>query len=720
MDVNVHHLSSWKITSKQPFYPIDITCIGNDDKVRAVTTYAAHTVNTFIFRNFGEDMESNKPAHRSYLHKSFFPEHIIDIAVGTNESAILTNSGHIKYFTSSKNLMTVEYLSGVKSICATRNGFALIKTSFDGTEFFVDFHPGTFQDNEPDERGYNISFEKIIELQNTWHQCRFKIKELQFIGPSVNQFLRTIIPNELGAVNENNDSFLFLAIDNSFCSIHIIDEKPVVNPIVMCTTKIVDFWSGKNSDNIILLLESGTLEILYLNSGETTISKWNFYFGSEIQSYHYHEGLFMFSNGLDIEYGLIEFKKEFDVFKLKRKSIALSGIVAMTYLVEFKKILCVSENCHFFLVSIRMEEKIRTSSWIEIDRNIQKQLSNVKYQLIELSDAFDNLVDEQKEKQRILHVVKLKRNDMEDIENDIGEIRYRFVAACTVTQNPSIQRHHESHLNMIYISNSLVYDRTTSFFVTITICYTVRYANEFNANLWSLCCRWLNDKHENVYVNVKLNESQLSQAVPLTLVIHLQQKQLPCFHVNISTAVRAGNSVHLNFPVRVDQPDYCEMMNVSMSQVDQASIEKDGKSLVCSVLVPKSVPLDEIFAEKLNLESRTKAMTLKCGEQKMYTINLLKNTLTATYFPESETLRLVTKSADFMCSFKKHLHRKIETKLSSLEYQDVMVSVEALKQYCSADNHLNAVLNATDINKKDAEMLQCMENVRRSNVLKSN
>lgn len=678
----VNHLSSWKITSTRPFYPIGVTCVGNED--RAVTTYAPHTVNTFIFRNFGEDMESNKPAHKSYLHKSFFPERIIDIAMGANESAILLESGLIKYFTSSKNLMTVEYLSGVKSICATRNGFALIKTSLDSTEFFIEFHPGTFKDNQPDERGYNITFEKIIELQNTWHLCRFKIKELSFVWPAANQFLKTIIPNELGAVNENDDSYLFLSIDNSLCSIHILDRNPVVqiNPIVMCATKIVDFWSGKDTDSIIILLESGIVEILYLNSGKTSTSKLSFYFGGEINSYHYHEGLFMFSSGLDVEYGLIEFEKEFDVFKLKRKSFALPGIVAMTYLAEFQKILCVSENSQFFTITVQTEEKLRANNWIEVDKNVQKQLSKIKYQLIELTDTYDNLVDDQNEKQRILNVVKKKRDDIEDIENDIGDIRYRFVAACTVTQTPPIKRNHESILNMIYISNSLVYDRTTSFFVTISICYTVRYANEFNANLWSLCCRWLDDKHENVFVNIKLNEGQLSQTVPLKLVIHLQQKQLPCFYINILTAVCVGNSIHLNFPVRVDQPDYCEIINISISQNDQASINKDDQHLVCSILVPKSVSVDEIFAEKLNSESRKKAVTLKCGERKVYTIHLMGRMLTAFYCAETETLRLITKDADFMYLFKKHLHQKIEAKLSSLKYPDVKVSVGALKEYC--------------------------------------
>lgn len=695
--MDVKHLSSWKVTSTQPFYPIGIRCMADDGQLRAITTYTAHAVNTFIFLDFDDDIENNKPPHKSYLLNSFFPDRITDITVGAGESAILLENGRIKYFTSSKKLLTVEYLSGVKTICSTCNGFALIKTSPDGMDFFIEVHPDSFQ-SKPENVGYNISFEKILELQNTWHQCRFKLKELHFVNPIENQFLKTIIPDD----DTRNEYYLFLSIDYSFCSVYIIDERPSVNPIVMCTTKIVDFWAANNGNQIILLLESGTFEILYLSKGKTRISKTSFYFGGQILDYHYSENIFMFSNGTNVDFGLFEFNAEFEEFKFKRKSFSLPGIIALTYLPVLRKILCVSENGQFYSISASIKSSKSgsiNSNWVEVDKFVQKHLSNLKFHLIELTDAYDNLMDLQEQQQKVLNTIKLRRNDLKHTENDIGDSKYRFVATSTATKIPTIPEQNDSSMNMIYVSNSLVYDRKTSFFVKHRICYTVRYANEFDANLWSLCCRWLNDKHENVYANIKLNEDQLSLTEPLTLVIHLQQKHLPCFNIDISTRVFApygrargtestidtgkqnNSSIHVNFPVFVDQPDYCEMMNIS--HVDEASVALDDDFLICTVLVPKSVSLEDMFAEKMNLEKCTSGSISKFTDQKSYRIHLLGRTLTATHYIKTETLRLITKDADLMHSFKKNVHRQIETQLSFLGLElNVKVSADIQREYC--------------------------------------
>lgn len=687
VQMDVQSLNSWRIKSPQPFYPIGIRCIGNDDKDRAVIIYAAHTVNTFIFRNFGEDIKNDKAAHKSYLHKSFFPDRIKNIVVGTNESAILLENGRIMCFTSAKKLMTLEYLSGVKSLCSTRNGFVIIKTSSDGMEFSVEFHPDAFQDNVADmqRRQINISFDKIPELQNTWHHSCFKIKELPF-KPIENPFLKAIFPEDIEPTSGTDNLFYFLSIDNSFCSIHLVDETHIVNPILMCTTKIVDFWAASSGDHILLLLENGTLDILYLKCDEFIISKKSLYFGNKIQAYEFFEGVIILSDGLNVEYGMIEFEKDTEEFRFNKKTISLPGIVALTYLPKFALILLVSENCRFYSISMQDKKKNMETGWFEIDENVQNQLSNVKYELIELIDTHDNLLDQQNQQKHIFNVIKLKHNDINAIQNDNDEIKNRFIAACAVTQSSPIQqRPHDTRINTINISNSLAYDRKTSFFVTITICHTVRYANEFGTNLWSLCCRWLNDKHENVYANIKLDESQLSSTQPMMLIIHLQQKHLPCFHMDISTIVRGGNqnqsSVYINFPVQIEQPDYCELMTVSIAQSEQYLTEIGDKNLICTI--PSPIPLHEIFGDKLDLEERAEvASRLKSTGSKAYTIYLLGKLLTAIHNTDTKTLRLVTRDATLMNLFKKHVHRKVEMILiGQNRMQHVTVAPDTLKEY---------------------------------------
>lgn len=679
LQMDVKYLNSWKISSSQPFYPIKIRCIGNDDKERALTTYATDTVNTFIFRNFSEDIKNDKPAHKCYLHNSFFPEYIKDIIVGTNESAILLENGRIMYFASSKKLMTVQYLSGVKSICSTRNGFVLICISADGMECFIEFHPDTFRENDPIGRRqqFNISFENIMEHQSTWHQNYFKVKELIFDSIETNLFLKTILPDN---VIENNDAFLFLSIDKNFCSVHIVNGSPLINPIVMCTTKIIDFWAYKNQ--IMLLNVSGIIEILYLSDVYTSMSKSSIFLGSQIHAYDFHGSMFMFSNGFNVEYGMIESKN--DTFIFKRKSIGLSGIVAMTYLPEHQIILCLNENCHFYTISIQMLKK-NQPIWVEMNENVHRQLLSVKYQLIEIVETHERLLDQQMQRKEIMDVIQLKRSDLTAIKND--DATYRFLAFCSVTQTPpATQRCYESSPSMAYISNSEMYGRKTSFFVIINIYQSVRYANDFDANLWRLCCRWLNDKHENVYANIKLCKGQLSFKMPITLTIHLRQNRLPCFHIDIFTSVTRTNhsSLQLNFPVHVDQPDYCDMINVSASHA-----ELDDKHLICVIPMPKSVLPEDLFVEESELDLRKTSVSMKPNKYgtEAYSVYLLGKILTATRYPETNSCQLITKDVDLMHLFKKLIQRKIEKKLS--RQGDVKVWADTLKEYCVSKTHLS-------------------------------
>lgn len=757
-------LSNWKIkTTQQPFYPTEIRCIGNDEKNCAIIVCAAHTVNTFIFRNFSEDVRNNNAPHKSYLHKTFFPDRIKNITVGQSESAILLENGRIQYFSSPKKLMTVEYLHGVKSVCSTtqqRNGFAIIKTSMDGRDFFCEFHPDAFQDNnhsyndrpEIQRSQINISFDRIPELQNTWHRSCFKIKELVFSNPMddrvENQFLKTLFPDDVenisaAAISSGTGSwYYFLSIDNSFCSIHFFNNNDttqhLVNPITICTTKIIDFWAATGSasinggsEYILLLMENGTVEILYQScsgngGGENQfiIDKKILYLGNKIQAYEYFDGVLILSDGLTVEYGTIEFDKDAKEFKFNKKTVGVPGIVALLYLPKFKLILLVSENCQFYSISIQRDSK---NNWIEIDDDVQQQLANVKHHLIELTDIYDNLLAQREQQKHVLNVIKLKRTDSTTKHIQSGNSReinkqHRFVAVCSVvTQRSSIQyrrrrlpqqqqQHDDSKTNTINISSSsTVYDPNKSFFVTIQIFETVKYANVFGTSLWSLCCRWLNDKHENIHANIKLKKGQLSSVQPITLTLHLQQKHLPYFHMDVSTVVvvqRVGSneqqqnqlsSVYINFPVHItEQPDYCEIMNVFLSshQIDQYSITGIGdKNLVCTIPLPPLPFDDELLLfknEEIEKDLEKKTITVLPGAKlgnktTIYTIQLLGKILTAIHCSTEQTLRLITKDHNLMHLFKKHVHRKIEMKLMGQENQahvaSVTVSAAALKEY---------------------------------------
>lgn len=678
--MRVKPLRSWKITTAEPFYPINLQCIEHNEDV-AITTYAPHVFNTFIVRNFREAIELDKPVHKSYLHDSLYPERILDVANNIAENVILLENGRIKYFKSARHLDTVAYLQNVKTICRHRKGFALIRMSDDSSEFFFELHPDEFHAEEIENRQiFNITFDKIPELQSTWNQTLFKIKELH-MNANGREFLKMIFPEGIITTDDSStEPFLFLSMDSSFCSIHVLNDEPIVNPIVQCTSKIVDFWAGANGAHILLLLENGAMEILYIAERSTEITRQHIYFGSEMLAFRYINGVFYYSNGFVIQHGSIEYNDEYKKFIFTRKSVDLPGIVGIDVLPQFNVILCISENCQFYALQMQIQTETE-SEWLEVDECVQRQLTNVKCQVLELTDTYDELLEQHSRQQHTIDVINLKRADLNAIKSGSDDSsKYRFVATCIVTRSPDYNHptlDSSSTVHTINIPNHTAYDRNKSFFVHIMLS-TVTYANEFDANIWHLKCGWTNDRHENEYANCCLLSRCL--LAPIRLIIHLQQQHLPVFQLTVATMVSSalGSSIEIGFPVRVDQPDYSELIQITRELTVSASDDGHLNEISSMVFVPKIIAVDDLFGDKLKIVSNEKTAT----NNTTYLIGLLDKKMFAVHYPDKEVLQVRTSDPDLMYTFKMFIYRCIKMKLKAVKREcNVHIVSDALKEY---------------------------------------
>lgn len=686
--MSLERLRTWKIPRTQPFYPLGMQCIIYDDD-GALTTYAHHTVNTHIFRNFSDAIKDDKSPQKSYLHSSLFPDRIKDVIVGNTESIILLTNGRVMYFTTPKKLMTVDYLDGVRAICCCEKGFALIKLSKDGTDFFFEIHPDAFQGQAVEvdgRRTYNITFDKIPELESTWHQTRFRIKELR-INSTECQFLSNIFPEEiLAEANASVNRYLFVSIDKSFCSLHVLnDDEHVVNPITQCSANILDFWMGNDGDHIFILQDDGALEILYFDNVDNAMSKQTFYFGAELKAFHFDNEIFYCSTGMEVTFGEFKRKETNDKFSITRKTYRLPGIVAMTYIQNIKYLLCINENCLFYRIQTQTNENEINSQWIELDYQAQKGLSHVKNDIKSLTQAYDNLMDRKQKQQQLIDAMALKKKDQIAIKNGNETIKFRFVAKCEVSRTPPIQRHNDIYENLINVENPLPYDRTKSYFVNITIT-PVSYANEFDNDLWYLRCRWLNYKCENEYANNRLTNGMLSK--PLTLIIHLQDQNLPDFELNVTTMeeLSSSSSLHIDFPVRVEQPDYCEMMDIAISTMKASEIDSEKFAIIGTIYVPSTVTMTELISDNLapprTVAAPSNRPRKKTDLSNVFIVFLLGMELTGIHYAEQEKLQLLSNSPELMHAFKKYIYRKLQSIMEKTgDRLKLKVPIEVLKEY---------------------------------------
>lgn len=680
--MSVKVLSSWKITTtSQPFFPMIIECIGFEAEY-AISIYTVHMVNTFIFRNFIDAIENDKPPQKRYLHASLEPHAIQAVTIGANESIILMTNGQLKFFQTPKKLVTVEYLSSVKAICSTKNGFALIKSSSNGTNFFIEIHPDKFQATElkPNEtKLYDISFDSS-NCQSSWHRSQFNIKELHFLLPASNQFLTRIFREEVPLNELSDDRFLFFSIDSSLFSLQTDSVEHFVIPIVTCASNIVDFWAAKNGNWIAILLNTGAMMLMCLSNDSVEIHHEHVYFGSEITAFAFTNDLFIYSNDALVEWIDIELNEEQVKFEFCRNTLRLPGIAALTVLTEFSIALAISENCQFYAITLpSLEQKgagaARSSSnntkkWFAVDRTMVKQLQQLKFDVIELTDAYDNLVRSQSIHQHMFDAIKLKRAD----DGNKTMTPTRFVACCSATKiQPTLSACEESQA--INIASPLIYDRNSSFFVQISM-VTVTYANEFNTSIWHLRCRWLNDMRENEYVNVKLTTESLLQ--PLKFIVHLRQKHLPEFQMDVNTIVRIGKSfVCVSFPVHMTQPNYCDLLQV-MPTPSRHSFMPPKTELIYTMKLPQGITLHDLFHEKV-MNQMSKIIQL---ENSSYEIRLLgKRSTLAHKIGDEQTIEFRCNDAGLMYYIKIYVHDIIQRKLSRTNQQIIQVTANALKEY---------------------------------------
>lgn len=672
--MSVKALSSWKIAAiSQPFFPLIVECIGFEAEY-AISIYTVHTVNTFIFRNFIDAIENDKPPQKCYLHASLEPHAIQAVTVGANESIILMTNGQLKFFQTPKKLVTVEYLSSVKAICNTKNGFALIKSSSNGMNFFVEIHPDKFHatELEPSEtKLYDISFDSS-NCQNSWHRSQFKIKELHFPMPASNTFLARIFRDEVPLTELTDDRFLFFSIDNNLFSLQMDAAEHFVIPIVTCAATIVDFWAARNGNWIAVLLNSGALMCLCKDGGETHHEL--VYFGSEMTAFALTNDLFIYSNGALVEWLDIELNEEQVKFAFRRSAVSLPGVAALTILAEFSIAIAISENCQIYSITLPPTEQrtavarpSATKKWFAVDRKMVKQLERLRFDLIELNDAYDNLARRQSIFQHMLDAIKLRRAD--DSNQTTTAATTRFVASCSATNvPPTLSACEESQA--INIASSLAYDRNSSFFVQISM-VAVIYANEFNSSIWNLRCRWLNDTRENEYANVKLTAESLLQ--PLKFIVHLRQHYLPEFRMDVNTIVKIGESFAIvSFPVHMTQPNYCDLLQVMPTPTRQ-SVTPPHTELVCSMKLPRAIALSDLFHGKVT--NQTSKM-----RDSSYEIRLLGKRLTLTHRTDS-TIELQCDDAGLMYYAKIYVSDTIRRKLSLSPSQQIIQVTAALKEY---------------------------------------
>lgn len=587
-------LKSWKIQSPNHFYPISIQSIGYDTEY-AISVYALHTVNTFIFRNFKDAILNDKSPHKCYLHPSLYPECIIDVVVGGSETIVLTKCGKLKYFKSPKKLVNVDYLQNVKAICHCQDGFALIKMNENINDFSIENHPDSFHDDiaDNDRKIFHLNFESNISC---WSQSAFKIKEIYFPKHVENKLITLLLANNNA---KQSDYILFFSMDRDlFVKIspeHAdngddYNDECITVSIAVCTSEIENFWSINNGNVIAILLKSSILQLIFLNEEETAIKNDFIYLGKEVNAYEFINDSFVYSNGCEIE--MIDLMLlETNTLKLQRSKLSLSGIVAFTFVKEFSLLLSISENGNFygiFLNQIKIDKKM-LNKFNEIDETINYDMKKMKIKLLELTDAYNQTIAKRIQNEDTIKVIELKQQQQQMNQRP----NFNFHAKCILSKTPLTI----SNIKFISIKNNLLYDRHSSKFAHI-ILTTAIYANQFNANRWNLSIKWQNQSNQTKSINLKLPATILSST--FGILLHFDCDYLDKLQIDINTLIKnVDQTLLISFPVQITY-DYKNLFTIQSIESTPMLMSESEYKFYSLISLPKKFCFNEMIFDNAN------------------------------------------------------------------------------------------------------------------------
>lgn len=610
-------------------------------------------------------------------------------------------SGKLKYFASRKKLSTVEYLQNVRAICNCQDGFALIETSADGMEIFIEFHPDAFPRIDEDvenKNKYDISFEQNA-CKSTWNNAHFLIKELSLIKAADNKkFIRCLLPdieNELSNLHRP----IFFVIDHNLLSFHVNpnDGSHFVHQLISCSAKIRNFWMTDDGNAIILLLESGAIECLTLNVLEQKLCSQKIYLNStnEIVTSDFNHDILTYSDGYKVYHGALRQSTSDGLFKYQCQIENICGVAALTILCESDIVLCISENHVFYVISLVNDSTdSKAEQWIEVDTDIHRDIHEaLRQNVFELNETHVNLCSEL--------VLQKAMSEAATLRSCCGSDERFFIA--NVKAFRSLPEYSLAQTT-IYVSNNLILDHQ-SYFLRISL-VAQKYSEEFNSPLWNLRVRWHCGWNciQQTYVNVKLTKEGLLK--PLDIVMHMKEGSdvfvLPELHIDINAPIHIGQDfLYISFPVNVQQAKITDVLevhrtkpvlyrfgscNVDLPKALSAILPIESrkavptKHLLYRIKLPSTITIEHIYSHNEFRRHLRGADEPHKQLSQIFYIVILSSTLEMAYNQSTHDILLTTTNAGILIYIKKLLYHIIIGCLPSSKTFHLPAAIP--KEYC--------------------------------------
>lgn len=568
-------LDLWKLDHSQ-LYPIGLANYKTETK-DVVVVWTEHSVQSLLFieNGFSTHVYYNIPPKKKFKVQPI-PKRIIDLLLGTAETIIITEDGTVKRFASNKRVIPVNYINGVRCACVTREGFAMICISPNPEDkrIIMQTFPASLANSTSASQTFDL---RCLEglCQTTWSDSMFVIKEIIFSKP-----YRYFWKSLRIATTKTFESFIFFSIDNVLFVLVAGDgNEYTAHTVETCSSNIVNFWQSQDEEAIYVLLESGTMVVLFPNTELACVRLRSYlYFDSHIVVGHVFKDVFVYSNGVEVIQASI-CKTEFSYTTLHGSTTEVYGVTALIYLPPEKKILAITENRKFFSIAyspFRRHIDRFQENRVYVNNALLVQAKTEIVDLIELNQAHEHVQAKLSSEKKYMRAVAAVQKAL-PLTLNVSLTRYMPKIDGLLVQNWEDQKN----------SNGL-----QNYFVHIQITPKNMPLEDgveslgFASHDWQLA---IQGSHIDTRF-VRVFRNNFTEPVHLVYLLHFGSFNVPTFHIFIRNV--NYHNISISYPVNVQPICAHDLMTVHKEEPETGRPNINGREDKTLVMYQLRIPAD--------------------------------------------------------------------------------------------------------------------------------
>lgn len=384
--MKITHLEKWHLPNNFNSIPFGVHVTGDSTKM-IVITWTNNILTTFTFNEPGKMFNNDSTPHKVNIINVSPDELIVGVLTTPPTTLFYTDAGYLNVFTSNKAVRQLKDVQWVKCIIGGTSGLIVVRHD-EGSKFYVEIYPYTAIINNlttiNNVHRFDLTLEALDSLTGKRNDEMYSLASFKF-----DQNSKDLLESIMGApIDEETKSLIeiiLISIDSTLYWLKYNTNDSIdfsLIPLVTTVSKIKHNFYSKGRKFILLVLESGLVEIIYYSDKFGFIRRKYHSVDSRINWIEFiSDHILIYAN--DERINQISFipRKDDAEIKITSKEYKVEGVVSFSYNSVAKKLICITRNRLFFAIDLHLTDQLLSlestaAFYLKIDQEVERSYSN--------------------------------------------------------------------------------------------------------------------------------------------------------------------------------------------------------------------------------------------------------------------------------------------------------------------------------------------------------